>query len=56
MKFYNIYYNAEKLNRKPLNTKELNSVLSRQTIKHRVKDGFENIDTKKIHVVKCTIV
>ena len=57
MKCYNIYYNGQKLNRRPLTKKDMEIVNSKKYISKVVNStNLKNIPIKDCKIVECIVI
>jgi hypothetical protein len=57
MKVFNIYYNNEKLNHKPLTNYEVNGIKEKNFILKKDKDNrIVKIPLENVKIIKCTLI
>ena len=58
MKAYNIYYNNEKINNRPLTEEDIETIKKYPYITKRdtIQNKMYEIETRKLKFIKCTIV
>ena len=57
MKTYNIYYKGQKLNRRPLQRKDLDIIMNKEIISNIVNStNMKNIPTKECKIVECVLL
>lgn len=57
MKAYNLYYLNEKINKRPLSESSVNEIMKYPYIsKINKNESIIEIETKKIKIIKCTIL
>lgn len=54
--FYNLYYEAKKLNKKPVNEEQLNNIIKAKRIRCKMNDTYKELKVSDINIVKCTII
>ena len=55
---YNIYYNNEKINSRPLDKKDVDLIMKERTISkiNKYTDDIKQISTERIEIVKCYVI
>ena len=55
---YNIYYNNEKINSRPLDKEDVDLVMKERTISkiNKYTDDIKQISTERIEIVKCYVI
>ena len=55
---YNIYYNNEKINSRPLDKEDVDLIMKEHTILkiNKYTDDIKQISTEKIEIVKCYVI
>lgn len=55
---YNIYYNNEKINSRPLDKEDVDLIMKEHTISkiNKYTDDIKQISTEKIEIVKCYVI
>ena len=56
MKVFNIYYNNEKLNTKPLTISEVNGIKEKNFILKKENNKIVKIPLQNIKIIKCTLI
>lgn len=57
MKTYNLYYKGQRLNRRPLQKKDIDVVMSKEYVSKIVNStNIKNIPTKECKIVECTLL
>lgn len=55
---YNIYYNNEKINSRPLDKEDVDLIMKERTISkiNKYTDDIKQISTERIEIVKCYVI
>lgn len=55
---YNIYYNNEKINSRPLDKEDVDLIMKEHTISkiNKYTDDIKQISTERIEIVKCYVI
>ena len=55
---YNIYYNNEKINSRPLNKEDVDLIMKERTISkiNKYTDDIKQSSTERIEIVKCYVI
>ena len=55
---YNIYYNNEKINSRPLDKDDVDLIMKERTISkiNKYTDDIKQISTERIEIVKCYVI
>lgn len=55
---YNIYYNNEKINSRPLDKEDVDLIMKERTISkiNKYTDNIKQISTERIEIVKCYVL
>jgi hypothetical protein len=55
---YNIYFNNEKINSRPLDKEDVDLIMKERTISkiNKYTDDIKQISTEKIEIVKCYVI
>lgn len=55
---YNIYFNNEKINSRPLDKADVDLIMKERTISkiNKYTDDIKQISTEKIEIVKCYVI
>ena len=55
---YNIYYNNEKINSRPLDKEDVDLIMKERTISkiNKYTDDIKHISTERIEIVKCYVI
>lgn len=58
MEAYNIYYNSELVNNRPISKEDITNVINNGSIikQNKITKEYEQIPLNKIKIVKCTVI